>query len=149
MANDTQEAGRVQLHIVHDLGGGIEKWLGDYAGADSRRRNLVLRSFAQGAAAGAGLALYEHARATEPLRAWTFATPIEGAAASHREYRAALDEVITAHGVEVVLVSSLVGHSLDALDTGRRTLVVTHDYFPYCPSINLFFGRTCETCDGK
>jgi GT2 family glycosyltransferase/glycosyltransferase involved in cell wall biosynthesis len=147
MANDTKKAGPAQLHIVHDLGGGIEKWLGDFAAADDARGNLVLRSFAQGAPAGAGLALYADAKAREPLRAWTFARPIEGAAAEHPEYRAALLEVLSTHGVDVVLVSSLVGHSLDALETGRRTLVVTHDYFPYCPSINLFFGSTCVSCD--
>ncbi len=147
MAIDTRDSGPVQLHIVHDLGGGIEKWLGDYSRADASRRNLVLRSFAQSAAAGAGLALYGSADDSSPSRAWTFTRPIEGAAATHEEYRAALAEVLASHGIDVILASSLVGHSLDALATGLRTLVVAHDYFPYCPAINLHFGRTCQSCD--
>ena len=148
MGDDTQKAGPVQLHVVHDLGGGIEKWLGDYTDADPARGNLVLRSFAHGAPAGAGLALYAGARATEPLQAWTFTTPIEGAAAAHGEYRAAFRSVLERHGVDVVIVSSLVGHSLDALDSDRPTLLVAHDYFPYCPAINLHFGAPCRACDG-
>jgi GT2 family glycosyltransferase len=27
-------------------------------------------------------------------------------------------------------------------------VVVTHDYFPYCPAINLHFESPCERCDG-
>ncbi len=147
MANETRDSGPVQLHIVHDLGGGIEKWLGDYIGADGARRNLVLRSYAQGAAAGAGIALYEGVGGTIPLRAWTFERPIEGCAHTHEEYRAALADIVAGRGVQGILVSSLVGHSLDALATGLPTLAVTHDYFPYCPAINLHFGATCTTCD--
>ena len=48
-----------------------------------------------------------------------------------------------------VLVSSLIGHSLDVLDTGLPTVVVNHDYFPYCPAINLYFGAVCRSCDGE
>ena len=46
----------VQLHVIHDLGGGAVKWVRDFALADAERTNLVLRSFSHGRDAGSGLA---------------------------------------------------------------------------------------------
>jgi GT2 family glycosyltransferase/glycosyltransferase involved in cell wall biosynthesis len=137
----------VQLHVIHDLGGGSAKWLRDFARADSRRVNLVLRSITQTQAAGGGLALYRDPHDEAPLQVWRFTREIEGAVATHSEYRAVLEEIVRAHRVEVVLVSSFIGHSLDLLDTGLPTLVVQHDYFPYCPAINIHFDGVCRRCD--
>ncbi|MGZ5072685.1 MAG: glycosyltransferase [Usitatibacter sp.] len=141
------DARPVQLHVIHDLGGGAAKWLRDYSQADASRVNLVLKSYSHGAAAGDGVALYSHALDGAPLRVWTFREPIAAAAAAHLEYRAALEEIVRRHCVDVVVVSSLIGHSLDALNTGLPTLVVNHDYFPYCPAINLYFDAPCRACD--
>ncbi|MBC8022870.1 MAG: glycosyltransferase [Burkholderiales bacterium] len=139
----------VQLHVIHDLGGGSAKWLADYVKADTERTNLVLRSFAHDTAAGIGISLHEDAAADSPaLRVWTWSDKIAAAAVTHEQYRAALDEIVRDHGVGGILVSSLIGHSLEALDTGLPTVVVNHDYFPYCPSINLYFKAMCEKCDG-
>jgi GT2 family glycosyltransferase/glycosyltransferase involved in cell wall biosynthesis len=147
MPDDLQRAKSVQLHVIHDLGGGSAKWLKDFAAADARRVNLVLRSFALDDNAGAGVALYGSAFDAEPLRIWKFERRISAVAISHDEYRAALEEVLDQHGVGALLVSSLIGHSLDALETGLPTAVVFHDYFPYCPAINLYFGEVCPGCD--
>ena len=68
---------------------------------------------------------------------------------SHAEYRAALDEVLRDYRVDALLVSSLIGHSLEILDTGLPTVVVNHDYFPYCPAINIHFDGICVRCDAK
>ncbi len=149
MADDTKDARPVQLHVIHDLGGGSAKWLEDFVRADTRNVNLVLRSFSHDEASGGGLALYTHPGEEVPSRVWKLASPIHGAAASHPEYRAALEELLAGQRVGTMLVSSLIGHSLDALDTGLPTVVVMHDYFPYCPSINLHFDGVCRKCDAR
>ena len=139
---------RVRLHVIHDLGGGSAKWLQDFVRADAGCENLVLRSFTHDDNAGGGVALYASAFDEEPLRAWTFEEKIPAVAVSHAAYRAALEDVLATRGVDAIFVSSLIGHSLDALDTALPTVVVTHDYFPYCPAINLYFDGRCERCDG-
>jgi GT2 family glycosyltransferase/glycosyltransferase involved in cell wall biosynthesis len=146
--NDAPAPRPVQLHVIHDLGGGSFKWLGDYLGADGERTNLVLRSFAHDTAAGAGISLHEGAAPDAPaIRLWKWTQKIAGAEVSHREYREALEAILREFSVDGIVVSSLIGHSLEVLDTGLPTLVVNHDYFPYCPSINLYFGSICAHCD--
>jgi len=44
------------------------------------------------------------------------------------------------------VVSSLVGHSLEALRANPPTLMVCHDYYPFCPALNIFFETTCTVC---
>src|SRR5688500_12294139 len=121
---------RVQLHVTHDLGGGSWKWLREFAAADRERSNLVLKSFTHAAPAGMGLALYASPDDEAPLQVWKLEPPVHAAAASHAQYQAILAQVLQAHRVGAVIVSSLIGHSLDALDTGLPTVVVAHDYFP-------------------
>ena len=144
-----QPARPVQLHVIHDLGGGSSKWLADFASADDERENLVLRSFSHGSAAGSGVALYARPGDDSPIRTWRFTRAIPAVLVHHEEYRAALDEILRDFGVAGLLVSSVIGHSLDVLDTGLPTVVVLHDYFPYCPAINLYFGSRCTRCDGQ
>jgi glycosyltransferase involved in cell wall biosynthesis len=149
MTQDSKGSPPVQLHVIHDLGGGSAKWLRDYARADSQRTNLVLRSFTHGRAAANGIALHAGPDAEQPLKAWSFREGIVATAVTHPEYRKALEEIVREHRVEVVLASSLIGHSLDLLDTGLATLVVNHDYYPYCPAINIHFDGLCRECDDK
>ena len=149
MTQDSTSARPVQLHVIHDLGGGSAKWLQDFGRADTERTNLVLRSFSHDRAAGSGIALYANAWDDQPVRAWTFSSEIVATDVTHEEYRQALGEIVRDHRVEVVLVSSLIGHSLDALDTGLPTLVVNHDYYPYCPAINIHFDGVCRECDDR
>lgn len=147
--HETSPTPPVQLHVIHDLGGGSSKWLRDYVEADATRTNLVLKSFTQNAAAGSGVALYADAADESALRLWKFSEEIQGTAVAHAEYRAALAEAVRDYRVDALLVSSLIGHSLEALDTGLPTVVVNHDYFPYCPAINIHFGGTCRQCDAN
>ena len=137
----------MQLHVIHDLGGGSGQWVRDFGGADSSRENLVLRALSQGPEMATGLGLYESVGDEVPAKAWQLSRPISAAVASHPEYRAILGEILDERGVDVLLVSSLIGQSLDLLDTDRRTILVAHDYFPYCPAINLHFGEVCRDCD--
>ncbi|MGZ5582204.1 MAG: glycosyltransferase [Usitatibacter sp.] len=149
MADETNEVRPVQLHVIHDLGGGSAKWLRDFGRADSARTNLVLRSFTLDDSAGCGVVLHADVLAESPIRVWKFANPIVATVTDHAEHRAAFDEVLRDYRVAVVLVSSLIGHSLEVLDSALPTAVVCHDYFPYCPAINIYFGSVCRECDAK
>lgn len=46
--------------------------------------------------------------------------------------------------IEVILISSLIGHAADALATGLPTIFVAHDYYPFCPAVVIQFGEVCE-----
>ncbi len=138
----------VQLHVIHDLGGGSATWLRDFCLADPSRTNLILKSFTQNNAMGCGISLYANVLDEVPLRMWHFADAIQATVVTHPEYRQALAEIINQNGVSALLVSSLIGHSLDVLNTDLPTAVVNHDYFPYCPAINIHFGEVCKRCNG-
>lgn len=137
----------VQLHVVHDLGGGIDRWYRDYCREDDQRTNLILKPVFLGDNFGAGLMLYGDAEDEQPIGFWPFSSAISVTETSHPEYQRVLQEIIQDFSVAGLLVSSLIGHSLDALDTGLPTVVVTHDYFPACPAINAYFGEPCTRCD--
>lgn len=144
-ASDTRP---VQLHVLHDLGGGIARWCEDYCAADTTRANLVLKAYTHGPAFGQGLALYTDPRSETPVWLRIFAEPIGATVTEHAEYRAAIREILQEYRVDGILVSSLIGHALDILDTGLPTLVVQHDFYPICPAINAYFDGICGHCDG-
>lgn len=139
----------VQLHVLHDLGGGVDRWCRDYCRTDTTRLNLILRPFCRGHAFGEGLMLFADVDDLEPIGLWMFSTPFEVTAISHPEYRQAIGSIIADYNVGAVLVSSLIGHALDALATGLPTVLVAHDFFPACPAINLYFDRVCIHCDDE
>ena len=112
-----------------------------------RRDNLVLRSIGTWGAFGQRIALYRSAAMDQPLRYWELGYPIRATATTHLQYRAILDEIITEFKVEVILISSLIGHSLDALASGLPTIFVAHDYYPFCPAVVIHFGEVCEACE--
>ena len=136
-----------QLHIAHSWGGGLNRWLRMYCEHAGDRDNLVLRSVGNWGRFGQRLALYRGAVMDEPLAYWDLAYPIRGLATRHLEYRAILREIIARFGIEAILVSSLIGHSLDALDTDLPTRIVAHDYFPFCPAVVTYFDGVCTACD--
>ena len=146
---ESMKARPVQLHVIHGLGGGSTKWLRDFVEADEGRTNLVLRSFTHDDSAGGGVALFANATDEAPVATWLFTQRIPATVVAHAEYRGVLEAIIAEHGVGAILVSSLIGHSLDVLDTGLQTVIVNHDYFPYCPAINLYFDGVCRECDGN
>lgn len=136
----------VQLHISHGWGGGVERWVLDFCKADTTRRNLWLRSCSDRNAAGFRLALLEPAVSAEPLLEWDLALPIRHTALEHPEYASLLEGLISGFGVRSVLVSSLVGHGLEALATGLPTAFVLHDLYPFCPALFAHFDSNCTSC---
>ena len=135
------------LHVGHSWGGGIDRWIHDYAAADHDNWNLLLRSRTWRNEAGVELELVDLAAQDEVLLAWKLEEPIPCTATTHRQYRRILAEIVTSFGVEAVLASSLIGHSLDVLDTGLPTAVVLHDFVPFCPALFAWFGQPCVSCD--
>jgi hypothetical protein len=126
--------------------GGTDRWILDYCRTDTTRRNLLLRSRSHRNAAGFRLELVEPAVDAPPLLAWDLALPIRACAPSHPEYAALLDAVLTDFHVGSILVSSLIGHSLEALSSGLPTVVVLHDLFPFCPALFACFDGACSDC---
>lgn len=141
------QAPPVQLHLVNSWGGGVCHFVRDYSRANPLRLNLVLRPVGNPARFGEALALYRHIDDPEPIRRWTLDPPIDFTAIAHLQYRAILEEVVDAYGVSGLLVSSLLGHSLDALGLDLPVAVVCHDYYPYCAGLNIHFDGVCTHCD--
>lgn len=141
------EAGTVRLHVMHDMGGGIERWLSDYCCTDRSGRNLILKPFYGSEMWIEGLMLFDNPAATQPLHLWRFAEPFDTSTVQHAEYARVIKEIVAGYHIGAVLVSSLIGHALDVLETGLPTIWVGHDYFPLCPSIHLHFGDVCQRCD--
>jgi glycosyltransferase involved in cell wall biosynthesis len=138
----------VQLHLVHGWGGGLDRWVRDFAQHDAWGRNLILKAVGSWGQFGQRLELHDSPAMDRPLRVWELYSPIRGIAVAHLQYRELLNAIIAEHRVEAVLISSLIGHSLDALDAPAQTLLVLHDYLPFCPALNIFFGEVCASCDG-
>lgn len=135
----------VQLHVLHGLGGGLDKWVRDYCSVDKSRVNLILKSIGQ--PGKFGLMLFSSMEDAAPLQVWEFSFPIQSTAVSHLDYANAIDEIIRRYSVDAILVSSLIGHSLDILNTAKQTILIAHDYHPYCPALNITFGSLCTNCE--
>jgi glycosyltransferase involved in cell wall biosynthesis len=133
------------LHIGHGWGGGLSKWIDDFANHDRFARNLVLQSGGTSAAYGLDLTLMDGP--ADVLGRWVLDRPIAVSAIEHAEYRRLLADLLDTYKVDHMYVSSLIGHSLDAIDTGVPTTVVFHDYFPFCIALNPFFGGVCRSCE--
>lgn len=136
----------VQLHVAHSWGGGLGRWVEDYCEGDGRRWNLVLRSIGTWGAFGQRIALYRSHQMDRPLRDWLLDKPIGSIAIRHIQYRRILDEIVRDFDIDAILVSSLIGHSLDVLDTNLPTTVIAHDYTPFCAALSIRFDGVCTEC---
>jgi len=132
----------VVLHVLHGWGGGAERFVRDLAGIDSARHHLVLcaRGNSQRRCYGESLDLVDGAFSTPALRSLVLPDPIRSTTLGDATYKAFLDALLGDFQVDAVMVSSLIGHSLDALRTGLPTVLVTHDYYPLWPILHRDFG---------
>ncbi|ANB19017.1 Glycosyltransferase [Dokdonella koreensis DS-123] len=132
----------VLLHVLHGWGGGAERWVRDFAASFDGAHHLVL--IARGSAArrmpGEWLELHDGALAGPPLRRVALPQPIADTALADAGYRAILGDILADYGVDAIIVSSLIGHSLDALRTGLPTVRIVHDHYPLWPVLHRDFG---------
>lgn len=127
----------VVLHVLHDWGGGIERFVRDLAAGDGEREHLLLVARGDEHRAPFGRRLCLHRDLDQPpLRTWTLSNPVELTDANSPEVAAVLAEVTSAWGVGAIIVSSLIGHSLDVLRTGLPTAVCVHDAYPVWPLLH-------------
>ena len=136
----------IQLHISHSWGGGTERWIQDYCHADSVRRNLLLRSISDRNSAGFRLELIEPTKGYAPILAWELALPIRASTISHPEYAKIFSQITDDFDVQSIIISSLIGHSLEVLATNRPTLVILHDVYPFCPAVFACNRTPCSSC---
>ena len=139
----TLEQGRpVTLHITHSWGGGVALWTSTFIGADRSSSHLQLRSEEPQSGQGYGqlLNLYAADELSCPIASWWLQPPIRSIENSNTQYLQVLKEICSRYGVGRILVSSLVGHSLDVLRTGLPTLQVLHDHFPTWPFLSAHPG---------
>lgn len=131
----------VLLHALHGWGGGSERFVKDLIEADSSAHHLLLQAVSDPdrRLTGASLAL-RLAPGRGALREHPLASPILSTAIQSSECADFLDSLCADFGIGGVLVSSLIGLSLDVLRTGLPTVVVCHDYHPLWPSLHADFG---------
>lgn len=142
---DGLEARPVILHVCHNWGGGTLRWIEDFAKAKADCRHLLIRMGQRRDALGDRLELVDVGGGGS-LMSWSLAQPIVTTATTHAEYARLLKAIVEAFGVGQVIVSSLIGHSLDVFDTGLPTLVVLHDFHPFCPAMFAWFDGPCTSC---
>jgi GT2 family glycosyltransferase/glycosyltransferase involved in cell wall biosynthesis len=133
------DAAPATLHVTHSWGGGVARWVESFVEADPTGLNFQLRSEGPESGAGCGqrLSLYLGNRLATPVASWWLQPAIGSCSAAHAAYRTIVDEIVRRYGIGRIIVSSLVGHSLDILGTGLPTLQVLHDYFPRWPLLGV------------
>jgi len=139
----------VILHIGHSWGGGLARWIENYIEADTQHNHLVLRSIGDLTAYGQQVALYSSAEMRVPLRSWILTEPIQSIVITQHEYVRLIDELLNDFNVESLMVSSLIGHSMDVLRLGLPVTYVLHDFFPFCPALYSTFGNPCHSCTAQ
>ena len=132
----------VVLHVLHGWGGGAERFVRDFAASDTAHTHLVLRAFGdfRRRRYGEVLELHDGSLRGPALRRLPLTAPIADTALRHHDWQGFCGEILAQYAVDAVMVSSLIGHSLDALRSGRPTLVVAHDCYPLWPLLHRDFG---------
>ncbi len=136
-------AAPVTLHITHSWGGGVATWIRSFIDTDTSGLHLQLRAEGPQTGQGAGqrLSLYLGNELEAPIDRWWLQPSIDVMDTVNGQYREVLDQVCDRYGVGRILVSSLIGHSLDALRTERPTLQLLHDPFPAWPLLGIHPGE--------
>lgn len=126
----------VILHVLHDWGGGVARFVADQMRDDPDADHLALVSSGD-LRRGHGQRIALHVDLDRcPIRAWACTPAIGDTGDTHPAVRAALAESIASFGVSAVRVSSLIGTTLDVLRTGLPTAFVVHDLFPFWPVLD-------------
>ncbi len=125
------------LHITMGWGGGVHQWIDDYCRNEPNYHHLILSSDGELYRQSHGENFILHYQQTQGMvmQRFEMQAPIKATCIEHPEYLCLLNSVIKQYQVQQVVVSSLIGHSMQCLQTGLPTLRVLHDYFPSWPSL--------------
>ena len=136
------DARPVILHVLHGWGGGAERWVRDFCKSFNQAHHLVLKSCGSHARKchGEWLELHDGGLNGPPLQRLALPEPIADTALENAGYRTLLAELIARHSIDAVIVSSLIGHSLDALRSGLPTTRIVHDHYPLWPVLHRDFS---------
>ena len=139
----------VVLHVLHGWGGGAERFVRDLAAADATRHHLILTARGNFARRRFGevLELLDGAPAQPPLRQLHLSDPIASTRFAHRAYADFLGGILHDYAVDAIMLSSLIGHSLEALRTGLPTTCLIHDFYPLWPLLHRNFDDETVTFD--
>ncbi|MGL6289938.1 MAG: hypothetical protein ACRC2H_04550, partial [Silanimonas sp.] len=125
----------VILHVLHNWGGGVSRFVADQMRDDPDALHLALVSSGDRRRGfGQRVALHVDLDAC-PIRQWACDPPVGDMAESHPAVHAALSHALDSFGVSALRVSSLIGTTLDVLRTGLPTAFVVHDLFPFWPDL--------------
>lgn len=136
----------VVLHVTQSWGGGIERWVNDFCHTDTSNTNIILKSIGIWGIPGQKIALYQHIDDEKPIKTWELKVSIFSTSVHNIDYYFALEEIISEYNITAIIISSLIGHSLDILNTGIKTIIIGHDYYTFCPAINIYFEKVCHEC---
>ncbi|HNR91185.1 MAG TPA: glycosyltransferase [Dokdonella sp.] len=142
----------VFLHVLHGWGGGAERWVRDFCAshAPANHRVLIARGSHARKRHGEWLELHDGAMDGPALRRIALPVAIADTDERNPAYAALLDEIIRTQSVGAIIVSSLIGHSLDVLRTGLPTVRIVHDHYPLWPVLHRDFGdRTLAFDDAQ
>ena len=143
----TKRMTKATLHIMHSWGGGLERWVHDYCANDHQHDHYILKSFGPWSAFGSELRLFNAVDTTTPLATWTLTPPIKATSGADSRYAGILGEIRQKYGVGRIIISSFIGHSIESMRQHVPTIVVCHDYYPFCPALYITFGSLCKSCD--
>ena len=135
------------LHISHSWGGGLARWIQDFADADTQHIHLILKSVGDWDAAGKTLRLFASDDPATPILTWTLTTPILSTSCGSLEYQQILADIESKFPLRAIIVSTTIGHSLDVYRRDVPTLQVFHDFYPLCPPLYATWNTPCSTCD--
>ena len=136
----------VTLHVTHSWGGGVAQWVESFIGADDKGINLQLRSEGPQTGEGCGqrYSLYLGNRLDTPVARWWLQPPLHSTVEHQAAYGEIWQDLVGRHGIGRIIVSSLVGHSMEVLSSGRPTLQVLHDFYPAWPLLGVHPGPFLE-----
>lgn len=127
----------VMLHICMNWGGGVHQWINDFCQHENNYQHLILASNGELYRHRHGESLTLHYGDTQgpSIKEYELQSPIKATCITHAEYSQILKTIIDQFQVQQVVVSSIIGHSMECLQTSLPTIRVLHDYFPSWPSL--------------
>ncbi len=127
------------LHITHSWGGGVAEWVKSFIETDAGHQHYQLQSEQpqKNRSFGQRISLYAGNELRCPITSWWLNPAIPSVTDNHEEYREILTAICQRYGIGRILISSLIGHSLEVYRSGMPSLHILHDHFPLWPLLSV------------